>query len=344
MSRALVVGAGPAGLAAAISAAERGDEAVVFERRTGALDKACGEGIVPSGVRWLREHGVDLDGGRPFHGIRYIEGDLTLNGSFRSPGVALRRTELSARLLARARALGVRVETGAQVSEPASDGDRVSLRVCGERVVGDYGVAADGLHGSVGEWVRGPSRRPRGTARAGIRVHASVAPWTDRVEVHWSDGGEAYVTPIDDESVGIAILTDRHPLRFDLTGFPRLQQALGDWRSVSTVRGAGPLSRPVGHLRRGRFAVVGDAAGYLDACTGEGIALALSTAGAWVSAASSGRPRRYAAAYRAAVARYWGATSAVLTLTRSTGLRRAVFRGFARAPATFDWALAAVAG
>ncbi|MEM6532848.1 MAG: FAD-dependent monooxygenase [Myxococcota bacterium] len=344
MKRALVVGAGPAGLAAAICAAESGDEAWVFERRRGALDKACGEGVVPSGVRWLTRHLVDVAGGRPFAGIRYIDERVTLDGRFSTPGLAFRRTDLSERLLARARALGVRVVTGASVDEPFADDRGVSISVDGERVAGDYGVAADGLHGTVGAWIRGPERRVDRLARYGLRVHAAVAPWTDRVEVHWSARGEAYVTPIDGGTVGVALLSRERPLRFDLSPFPRLQDALGDWSEASTMRGAGPLARPVRRLRRGRFGLVGDAAGYLDACTGEGISLAFATAEAWVRVASAGQERRYASAYRAAVTRYWVATSAVLALTRSRALRRAVFQGFKLAPPTFNFALGLVAG
>ena len=47
--------------------------------------------------------------------------------------------------------------------------------------------------------------RPKSTRR-----HIHVPPWTDCVEVHWSSGGEAYVTPVDDYCVGIAILSSQH--------------------------------------------------------------------------------------------------------------------------------------
>ena len=51
-----------------------------------------------------------------------------------------------------------------------------------------------------------PSDGPR---RWGIRRHVQIAPWTDYVEVHWAPGAEAYVTPVADDCVGIAILTSR---------------------------------------------------------------------------------------------------------------------------------------
>ena len=41
----------------------------------------------------------------------------------------------------------------------------------------------------------------------GIRRHYQVSPWSDTVEVHWAGGTEAYVTPVADDTVGVAILT-----------------------------------------------------------------------------------------------------------------------------------------
>ena len=71
-----------------------------------------------------------------------------------------------------------------------------------------YLAAADGLHS--------PIRRSLGLAvpcdgprRWGIRRHVQIAPWTDHVEVHWGRDAEAYVTPVADDCVGIAILTSR---------------------------------------------------------------------------------------------------------------------------------------
>ena len=45
--------------------------------------------------------------------------------------------------------------------------------------------------------------------RWGIRRHIQIAPWSDYVEVHWSRDAEAYVTPVSEDCVGIAILTSR---------------------------------------------------------------------------------------------------------------------------------------
>ena len=78
-----------------------------------------------------------------------------------------------------------------------------------------YLAAADGLHSPIRK-AMGLSAATTGARRWGIRRHYEIAPWTNSVEVHWSRNAEAYVTPVADDCVGIAILSagrggfDRH--------------------------------------------------------------------------------------------------------------------------------------
>jgi hypothetical protein len=102
--------------------------------------------------------------------------------------------------------------------------------------------------------------RPKSTRR-----HIHVPPWTDCVEVHWSSGGEAYVTPVDDDCVGIAILSSQHG-GFDahFHEFPALRErVLGCQHGPD--RAAGPLRQRVASRAAGRVLLVGDAAGCTDA-------------------------------------------------------------------------------
>ncbi|MEU3055586.1 FAD-dependent oxidoreductase, partial [Streptomyces griseus] len=96
----LVAGGGPAGLAAAIRAAQAGLEAVVVEPRTAPVDKACGEGIMPGGVAALRDLGVRVTG-HELRGIRYTDGRRSAEAAFRGgPGAdgsdSVHTTSLSA--------------------------------------------------------------------------------------------------------------------------------------------------------------------------------------------------------------------------------------------------------
>lgn len=299
---------------------------------------------MPRGVAWLRQHGVRLEGaGRRFHGIRYVEGERRMSGRFfGAPGIAIRRLVLSERLLERAEALKIPIEWGVSVNDVGTSRDGGWFQVDGVRVEGHYGVVADGLQGVLRAKLSRDTQSPKQRPRYGLRMHAAVKPWSDHVEVHWSDHGEAYVTPVGDEEIGVAILTRQRPARWrDLLGsFPALSRRLEGQLATSSLRGAGPLRRDVDMRQVGRIGVIGDAAGYLDACTGEGLTLAFQSAEAWISCALSGRPDRYPRVHRRILRRYWLGTSAILLLTRHPRLRRVFFELLSRVPGGFRGALA----
>ncbi|WP_432891308.1 NAD(P)/FAD-dependent oxidoreductase [Kribbella sp. CA-245084] len=149
---------------------------------------------------------------------------------------------------------------------------------------------------------RPSSSAPHGAAggvRRGLRQHFAVAPWTDLVEVYWSRLGEAYVTPVADDLVGVAVLTSKRGT-FDshLEAFPALKRRLQSALPASAVMGAGPLRQRVHARTAGRVLLVGDAAGYVDALTGEGIAVALRTSAELVDCIRADRPQDYEAAWR----------------------------------------------
>ena len=119
-----------------------------------------------------------------------------------------------------------------------------------------------------------------GSRRWGIRRHLQIAPWTDYVEVHWAPGAEAYVTPVADDCVGIAILTSRRG-GFDshLKEFAALKDRVHGHPHGPDMA-AGPLRQKVRGRVSGRVLPVGDAAGYVDALTGEGLGKAFRCRGA----------------------------------------------------------------
>jgi flavin-dependent dehydrogenase len=189
--------------------------------------------------------------------------------------------------------------------------DRAGLEMAAARWV----VGADGLHSRVRRWA-GLAGRPARRRRFGVRRHFACKPWSDLVEVYWSPRCEAYVTPVGPEEVGVALLwSDQRgaprqaaaaadprdePLQaaaaaaggsegkasFDglLAHFPALEARLAGARPASRDRGAGPLLQRAGAVCRGNVALVGDASGYVDAITGEGLAVAFHQAAALVEA------------------------------------------------------------
>ncbi len=126
----LVAGGGPAGLATALHGAQAGLSVVVVERRSGAIDKACGEGLMPHTVRQLDRVGVSPQG-REFVGIRYVDGSREASASFRSgAGRGVRRIALHTALLDAVALAGVEVVHG-DVGEVTQDWASVSAAGCG---------------------------------------------------------------------------------------------------------------------------------------------------------------------------------------------------------------------
>ena len=337
----LIVGGGPVGLAAAIRARLNGLTACVFERKPGVVDKACGEGIMPSGFAQLSKLGVMPRKRRAFVGIRYLKGDdprIFADGFFPGePGYGVRRVELHQSLLQRAEEVGVVWQT-----ESAKQIDVDSEGVSVNGINGRYLLAADGLNSPIRKRFGldgGRSKNPR----YGMRQHFRAKPWSDRVEVYWSEHGEAYVTPVDEETVGVAFLF-RKPGAFDqlLASLPHLAERLGE--PASALRGAGPFDRRAQRRVSGRLMLIGDAAGYLDPLTGEGISLGIRSATLAVDNITHGTPEAYESQWRRAMRRYFILTRLLLVISKPQWVRSRLVQTLRLMPFLFSFSLRLLGG
>lgn len=336
-----VAGGGPAGLATALSCSRLGLSTVVVEPRTGPVDKACGEGLTPAATAALASLvGADGIGGVPLRGIRYLDTNRRSAETLFAHGAGrgVRRTDLSAALDAAVRSAGIPVMAD-RITDVRQD-DRSVTAGC---ITARYLVAADGLHSGIRSLL-GLARPDPRPARYGLRRHFEVSPWTDLVEVHWGSRAEAYVTPVGPNLVGVALLSsDRRPFEAHLRGFPELNERLPA-RAATPVRGAGPLLQRTGARRAGRVLLVGDAAGYVDALTGEGIAVSLASARSLASCLAADRPDAYERAWRRESRRYRLITSALLWAARRPAVRRSIVPAAERLPRVFDAAVNQLAG
>jgi len=315
----VVVGGGPIGLACAIEARVDGMEVVLVEPRVGPIDKACGEGLMPGALAALHRIGVDPPG-RRLDGIAYVGADARVEHRFADrPGRGVRRTVLHQALAERAAELGVgRIYAKVAGLQQRMDGVELSLSD-GSTVDAPWVIAADGLHSPVRRMLGLDGRAQPGTRRRfGLRKHFGIEPWTSLVEVHWSDGAEAYVTPVDEHTVGVAVLGAR-PLDVDevIAGIPELAARLDGVDSVSEPRGAGPLLQRARSRSSGRVLLAGDASGYVDALTGEGMRVGFAQARAAMAAVRSGSTEQYERAWRSTTRDFRMLTSALVVAARS---------------------------
>lgn len=272
-----IVGGGPAGLAAAISLRRSGMDVVLADSAKPAIDKACGEGLMPDAIAALCELGVRTDAadGHAFHGICFRTEQASASARFlQGQGLGLRRTLLHETLVSHAAALGVHMIWNARVD--MLEDNRIAAG--GKEWKTRWTVGADGQRSRVREHAQFQHRIL--SQRFGFRQHFSVVPWSDCVEVYWAPEGQAYVTPTGDNEICVALVVEEKTNRMARLPemFPSLAARLEGCEIASTERGAMTICRRLPRVTRGSIALIGEAAGSIDAITGEGMALAFKQA------------------------------------------------------------------
>jgi 2-polyprenyl-6-methoxyphenol hydroxylase-like FAD-dependent oxidoreductase len=301
---------------------------------------------------------LDACGAQPFRGILYRFHDVTAPGDFEGGalGRGVRRRALDAALRERAAAAGVRLETGSVVRAHLDDDGGALELASGARLSGRFVVGADGPRSIVRHTLGLDGGAPR-KPRYALRRHFAATGMPERVEVNAVDGYELYVTPVAPGVVGVAALCEKRTMdagvgapdaRLDalIARCPEVAARVAE--PVSKALACGPLRVRARDVCAGRAVLVGDAAGYVDAITGEGMSLALKTAhlaSTAIRAGLAGADVRSAfAAYRTQRARAFRdhaiLTFGLVELARRPLLARRAIARLAREPALFSRLLA----
>ncbi len=312
-----IAGGGPAGLACAIAAAQRGLTVEVADGMTPPIDKACGEGLMPDTIASFAALGIDLTSteSAPFRGIRFLGADnsgapVCAQAAFpAAAGRGIRRIQLHKLLLDRATALGVRFSWQTVVQEiqeiqpqqgTTPSQNRSLVRTNRHTICPRFIIGADGNQSRIRAWAS-LDRVSYSSQRIGLRQHFKIESLPDFVEVHWSNHGQAYVTPVSPHEICVAFV---HRQKFSsinqaLSHYPHLQQRLQSATPSGTPRGSVTLNRKLRRVTRGNVALIGDASGSVDAVTGEGLGLSFRQALALGEALRSGNLAPYQQAHRA---------------------------------------------
>ena len=276
MRRLLVMGAGPAGCATAIAAAEAGAEVSLVDRAEFPRDKVCGGCLSAAGLGLLNDLGV-VDAVRESAAAidRWVG---TFDGRTARldlpPGIAVSRRRLDPILVRRAAAVGVdvRLSTSATVLDVRPKG--VVVR-SGERdAVYDVVAAATGLSGGgLNRWLPwiAPPHGPYGLFAAVPAERCPDLP-AGVIDMRWNEDGYVGRVHLGDGRVDVAAAVEP-----GVAGRPAdiLRRMVGDDAAEDAeILATGPLRR-----RRvaacGRLIAVGDAAGYVEPFTGEGMTWAI---------------------------------------------------------------------
>ena len=320
----VIVGGGPVGLACAIFAARAGLTALVLESGVSDGDKACGEGLMPGVKPLLDELGIDPPG-LALVGVSYRQNEVSVDHRFPdTPGRGVRRTVLIDALRARADELGIERRLS-RVSTVQVDSESVSLGLTdGSTVQAAYVVACDGLHSTVARELGLITPSPKRGRRYGLRQHFSTPPWSSFIEVYYAGSSELYITPVDSTTVGVAVLGPKGVnLTETINQVPEVQHRLAGVASASSLRGAGPFPHRVRKAQVGRVLLVGDAAGYVDAITGEGLRVGFAQAREAIHAIATDRPGTYPRRWRA-VTREFRVLTRGLVMVASSPLRGSI--------------------
>ena len=310
----LVVGAGPAGSAAAYWLASAGLDVAVLEKASFPREKVCGDGLTPRGVAALQAMGIDTSpaagwvrhrGLRVHGGGQAVEVDWPQLASWPDFGLIRRRSELDQLLARHAAAAGARVHEGVAVTEPlldeagrvagvhATTGAERTPQTWRARLV----VSAEGLSGRLAKCLGLLRREDRPLGVAVRRYVASPRGEDDHLDISFdltaagptagTMPGYGWVFGMGDgtANVGFGLLDTRRAADVDHRAVLRdwLATLPPEWEldeehAVTPVRGAGlpmALHRQPAYTRG--LLLAGDSAGTVNPFNGEGISYAMET-------------------------------------------------------------------
>ena len=367
----LVVGAGPAGAAVSILLARQGYRVLLVDRATFPRDKACAEYLSPACTPLLAQLGV-LDAilaaaPQRLQGMRVTNyrgrscwGRFVQDGQYLY-GLALPRLVLDQLLVEQACREGVELRTGFWVRQPLLDGQRV-CGVSGQRahsretVRARLVVAADGVQSTLARRL-GLVQRIRWLQHVAFVTHyTGIHPMQPWGEIFLIPSGYIGLAPVSDTVTNVSVVvrtahlvaaqkTSQAFFAQTVHAHPELRQRLAPAMRVKNLLTTGPMAQRTACPQHDGIMFIGDAAGFFDPFTGQGIYLALHSATLAAAVAqraldsgilSARALRRYVLAHRQAFRDKYRLSALIQLGLRVPWLANRVIDRLARHPALAD--------
>jgi geranylgeranyl reductase family protein len=331
----LVVGAGPAGSVAAIHLARAGRDVLLVDAATFPRPKACAEYASPAIADELARLGIAGESWQrdavPIGGMRLIRDGSAFDLRYadragrRRPAWGVDRLRFDALLATAAATAGAALIEGRRVVAAQREADHWRVTVRGgsteETLAARWLVGADGTRSRVAR-LMGVERSVVFPRRLGLIAHyEGNHGLTTSGEMHVGPGS-TYVglapMPGGRLNVGMALplpagASARSRYEAAIAALPKVAARLRNAQRVTPIRGAAPIGHRVARAAGDGWLLVGDAAGFVDPFTGEGIYRALRSGRAAATAIATGDPAR---AYLAERRRAFAAKDALTWLVQ----------------------------
>jgi 2-polyprenyl-6-methoxyphenol hydroxylase-like FAD-dependent oxidoreductase len=328
---------------------------IVFDKQAFPRDKPCGEGLMPGGRPALRELGLEdavvASGAPPLEGLQFglaeqppVAVPFPENGGEQA-GLGIRRLTFDARLVD-ALDHDSRIQfcpcTEARDVKRDTDGMATVITTAGE-IRARFVAVADGLRSAFRHrlgWTVGPRPPHRYGIVAHWTIDGPIDPW---VRITFDRGLEVYEAPVAGKQRMVALLCYQDRMR-EFGGRLEaryreialgLRPVLRNADLVGSVAAVGPFWYRASEVAQRGVFLIGDAAGFTDPITGEGVAAGLRQAQAFAAALESPNPEdAYRQAHRRLTKDPRRVAELFLRLSRTPALVERAMRGHQRSPQT----------
>jgi flavin-dependent dehydrogenase len=296
-----VIGCGPAGSFSAFLLKGLGHDIYLFDKKTSVKRKLCGEYLTPLGIKILEKYQVLAPINKLFNkleGMVLVDAKNNIIIPSRFPvvdnfsyGLSVNRQILDEYFLDLAKNIGVNIRLNHLLKEinPLKEGHELTFNE-GEKKIFDLVIAADGINSLIAQKLKHitPSKNKR------IAIHTYIPKTKDQNfrmgEMHiFEDGSYCGINPISTDEVNFSIVIDSDEIRSENQGLQallnkriknskRLEEFFLPVSDSVEIKTSMPLSNNNSFIAGNNLAYVGDASGFVDPLTGEGLTNALLSA------------------------------------------------------------------